>query len=358
MQSDLTHQQASAPCAGSGHPVNTIDLPGILYMILFKVYLNLCLDSRQSRFWSPSVEVRGEVDGMDEAMGVVYELRAMVLNVKLRTQTKASGLPTRAGKATIKGSNASVSHTINEDERWEFTNHINTVTLHFIHIICVLLTGSNSSTNAGTVSVPDIIDTRLLLNKPNARKPLNAFQMTDNNNIVIASATGMGAFDPWAYVADHPMSFSRPGRYPELYRLCEEDETIEDLQLTPDQILLRRFNYHLKAAEVNNFGRDVSDGENHTVILNLINAPLHLSKPKISNNAHNKSSNAEAIGCRKYLTPSSLVSGNPRLKLALVANLFNTWPGLDPLDEQGAKDYGAIDDFDAEGAREARGFTL
>ncbi|KAG0693105.1 hypothetical protein DFH29DRAFT_965711 [Suillus ampliporus] len=59
----------------------------------------------------------------------------------------------------------------------------------------------------------------------------------------------MGAFDPWAYLADHPMRFSRPGRYPELYRLCEEDKTIEDLRLTPDQILLRWFNYHLKAAE-------------------------------------------------------------------------------------------------------------
>ena len=37
--------------------------------------------------------------------------------------------------------------------------------------------------------------------------------------------------------------------HPELYRLCEEGETIDDLlRLTPDQILLRWFNYHLKAA--------------------------------------------------------------------------------------------------------------
>jgi plastin-1 len=58
------------------------------------------------------------------------------------------------------------------------------------------------------------------------------------------------------------------------------------------------------------------------------------------------------------LTPSSLVSGNPRLNLAFVANLFNTHPGLEPLDEQEAKDYGQIEDFDAEGEREARVFTL
>ena len=58
------------------------------------------------------------------------------------------------------------------------------------------------------------------------------------------------------------------------------------------------------------------------------------------------------------MTPSSLVSGNPRLNLAFVANLFNTHPGLEPLDEQEAKDYGQIEDFDAEGEREARVFTL
>ena len=44
--------------------------------------------------------------------------------------------------------------------------------------------------------------------------------------------------------------------------------------------------------------------------------------------------NAESIGCRKYLTPTSLLSGNPRLNLAFVANLFNTWPGLAPPDEE------------------------
>jgi plastin-1 len=68
--------------------------------------------------------------------------------------------------------------------------------------------------------------------------------------------------------------------------------------------------------------------------------------------------NAAAIGCRKYLTPPSLLSGNPRLNLAFVANLFNTHPGLAPLDPQEQKDYGAVEDFDAEGEREARAFTL
>ena len=43
--------------------------------------------------------------------------------------------------------------------------------------------------------------------------------------------------------------------------------------------------------------------------------------------------NADKIGCRKYLTPNSLVSGNPKLNLAFVAHLFNTHPGLQPIEE-------------------------
>src|ERR1700742_4118748 len=40
-------------------------------------------------------------------------------------------------------------------------------------------------------SVPDTIDSRVL-NKPTSRKQLNAFQMTENNNILITSAKAIG----------------------------------------------------------------------------------------------------------------------------------------------------------------------
>lgn len=49
----------------------------------------------------------------------------MQLNVKLKTEAPA--LASHKGKVTVQGSNANVSHTINEDERAEFTNHINSV---------------------------------------------------------------------------------------------------------------------------------------------------------------------------------------------------------------------------------------
>jgi plastin-1 len=116
-------------------------------------------------------------------------------------------------------------------------------------------------------SVPDTIDMRVL-NKPQLRKPLNAFQITENNNIVISSAKGIGcsvvnvgASDftegrehlilglIWQVIRRGLLAQVDIKLHPELYRLCEEGETIDDLlRLTPDQILLRWFNYHLKAA--------------------------------------------------------------------------------------------------------------
>jgi len=319
------------------------------------------------------------------------------LNVKMRTSSQSVGLATRAGKVTVQGSNANVSHTLNEDERTEFTNHINgvlsgdsdigsrlpipTETMQLFDecrdglILCKLINDS----------VPDTIDMRVL-NKPSSRKPLNAFQMTENNNIVITSSKAIGCSVVnigsqdiaegrehlilgliWQIIRRGLLAQVDIKLHPELYRLCEDGETIEDLlRLTPDQILLRWFNYHLKQAgwkrRVNNFSKDIKDGENYTVLLNQLKpdqcsrAPLQT--PDLKARAEQVLQNADKIGCRKYLTPASLVAGNPRLNLAFVANLFNTHPGLEPLDEQEAKDYGAVDDFDAEGEREARVFTL
>lgn len=116
-------------------------------------------------------------------------------------------------------------------------------------------------------SVPDTIDMRVL-NKSQPRKPLNAFQITENNNIVITSAkaigcsvVNIGSSDMtegrehlilgliWQIIRRGLLAQVDIKLHPELYRLCEEGETVEDLlRLTPDQILLRWFNYHLKAA--------------------------------------------------------------------------------------------------------------
>ncbi|KAF2011883.1 plastin-3 [Aaosphaeria arxii CBS 175.79] len=299
------------------------------------------------------------------------------------------------GKIHVQGSSANVTHTINEDERTEFTRHINAVLAGDPDIGDRLPFPTDTfemfdECKDGLVlaklindSVPDTIDERVLNRVGKKIKTLNAFHMTENNNIVIESAKGIGCSVVnigsgdiievrehlilgliWQIIRRGLLGKIDIKLHPELYRLLDEDETLEQfLRLPPEQILLRWFNYHLKNAKwhrtVSNFSTDVKDGENYTVLLNQLapetcsRAPLQQSD--LLQRAEQVLQNADALGCRKFLTPTSLVAGNPKLNLAFVANLFNTHPGLDPITEEEKAD---IEDFDAEGEREARVFTL
>ena len=299
------------------------------------------------------------------------------------------------GKIQVQGSSANVTHTINEDERTAFTNHINAVLAGDPDIGNLLPFPTDTfemfdHCKNGLVlaklindSVPDTIDERVL-NRPGKKiKTLNAFHMTENNNIVIESAKGIGCSVVnigsgdiievrehlilgliWQIIRRGLLGKIDIKLHPELYRLLEDDETLEQfLRLPPEQILLRWFNYHLKNAKwerrVTNFSHDVKDGENYTILLNQL-SPENCSRGPLQTRdllqrAEQVLQNSEKLDCRKFLTPTSLVAGNPKLNLAFVANLFNTHPGLDPITEE---DKLQIDDFDAEGEREARVFTL
>lgn len=298
-------------------------------------------------------------------------------------------------KTYITGKTSGTTHTINDEERTEFTRHINSVLAGDPDIGDRLPFSTETfqifdECRDGLVlsklindSVPDTIDTRVL-NLPSAkRKVLNNFQMSENANIVINSAKAIGCVVVnvhsediidgkehlilgliWQIIRRGLLSKVDIKFHPELYRLLEEDETLEQfLRLPPEQILLRWFNYHLKNAgsqrRVTNFSKDISDGENYTVLLNQLQ-PTHcdlspLQTSDLLSRAEQVLTNAEKIGCRKYLTPTSLVAGNPKLNLAFVAHLFNTHPGLDPIEESEKPE---IEEFDAEGEREARVFTL
>ncbi|KAL4869954.1 hypothetical protein BDV12DRAFT_67542 [Aspergillus spectabilis] len=299
------------------------------------------------------------------------------------------------GRIHVQGSSSNVTHTINEDERTEFTRHINAVLAGDPDIGHLLPFPTDTfemfdKCKDGLVlaklindSVPDTIDERVLNKSGKKIKQLNAFHMTENNNIVINSAKGIGCSVVnigsgdiievrehlilgliWQIIRRGLLGKIDIKLHPELYRLLEEDETLEQfLRLPPEQILLRWFNYHLKNAQwprrVSNFSTDVKDGENYTVLLNQLAPDLcsrqSLQTQDLLQRAEEVLTNADKLNCRKFLTPTSLVAGNPKLNLAFVANLFNTIPGLDPITEEEKLE---VEDFDAEGEREARVFTL
>ncbi|KAI4863847.1 calponin homology domain-containing protein [Hypoxylon rubiginosum] len=300
------------------------------------------------------------------------------------------------GKIHVAGSSTNVTHTINEDERTEFTRHINAVLAGDPDIGSRLPFPTDTfemfdECKDGLVlaklindSVPDTIDERVL-NVPGRKvKKLNAFHMTENNNIVIESAKGIGCSVVnigsgdiievrehlilgliWQVIRRGLLGKIDIKLHPELYRLLEEDETLEQfLRLPPEQILLRWFNYQLNAAgwhrRVANFSTDVKDGENYAVLLAQIGKDYGCSRAPLQTRdllqrAEEVLVDADKLSCRKFLTPTSLVAGNPKLNLAFVANLFNNHPALDPITEEEKQE---VEDFDAEGEREARVFTL
>ena len=249
-------------------------------------------------------------------------------------------------KIQVQGSSANVTHTINEDERTEFTRHINAVLSGDPDIGNRLPFPTDTfemfdECKDGLVlaklindSVPDTIDERVLNRVGKKIKSLNQFHMTENNNIVINSAKGIGCSVVnigsgdiievrehlilgliWQIIRRGLLGKIDIKLHPELYRLLEDDETLEQfLRLPPEQILLRWFNYHLKNAKWDKRYR--SEPPDHSCVLltedlgsqifhpmlkreiitlfSLTNLPLthvpaHHSKTATSSNAPNRS---------------------------------------------------------------------
>jgi len=219
----------------------------------------------------------------------------------------------------------------------------------------------------------------------NNKGKLNDYQKIENLNLAINSAKGIGCSVVnvgsqdimgklehiilgliWQIIRIGLLASITLANHPELFRLLEPGEEIGDLlKLSPEQILLRWFNYHLKKANhprrVNNFGGDIKDSENYTVLLNQL-APDKCHKKALQESDMTKRAqlvleNADKLNCKKFVKPADIVKGNTKLNLAFVANLFNTCPGLEPLSQE---ELAALEEwlFASEGTREARVFCL
>jgi len=156
-------------------------------------------------------------------------------------------------------------------------------------------------------------------------------------------------------------------QHPELIRLLNPGEQLADLlKLSPEQLLLRWFNYHLKQAnyekKINNFSGDVKDSEKYTILLNQLNKNLcdksALEESDKIKRAKKVIDNSKKLGAESYITPEDIVAGNSKLNTLFVASIFNAYPGLEPPTEQEAMEAAKLLDDDVEGAREERAFRM
>lgn len=307
------------------------------------------------------------------------------------TLTVKEAISKRRSISKVEGATTSSHHSIDLDELEQFILHIGSFYKEKIFSI-----DKNedffSSCSDGILlsllmnnSIPDTIDERCL-NVPAAQgPPLNLFQMTENNNLVINSAKGIGCSVinigsedliagkehlilglVWQIIKRGLLAKVSLQVHPELFRLLENGEDLQDLLALPaDAILIRWVNYHIKDhMTISNLSTDLRDSKAYTLLLHSL-MPLQCSMSPLENEdllvrAEEMLKGAERIDCRRYITPSSVVNGNPRLNLAFVANLFNKHPGLKPLneEEEGALiDEGIFSNGD-EGDREAKVIAL
>ncbi|KAL6069139.1 phospholipid scramblase 1 [Balamuthia mandrillaris] len=129
--------------------------------------------------------------------------------------------------------------------------------------------------------------------------------------------------------------------------LQSESEALDNLP--PEQILFKWFNYHLTNAghkgNVSNWSSDLKDGKKFIVLLSQLDKEKitgedmesALSASSDLNRAGMVVEFAERIGCKEFVTPKTIVEGNPRLNLAFVATLFNKYPHMGPSPEELAK---------------------
>jgi len=217
---------------------------------------------------------------------------------------------------------------------------------------------------------------------------LNQFKIIENQNLNISAAKSIGLRihnvsaeelrdgdkNPtlvlgfmWQAVKQQLLGSINLKAHPELIRLLEDGEEMSDLlALPPEQILLRWVNYHLAKENypkrIKNFGPDVMDGKVYTVLEKSI-APKKCNLDPLDYTSKDKRAqkvleNAGKIGAKVFIKPKDITSGNKKLNLAFTAQLFNTCPGLEPLEEEEEKQLAGLMDDDVGDSREERAFRM
>ncbi|TNN66018.1 Plastin-3 [Liparis tanakae] len=110
------------------------------------------------------------------------------------------------------------------------------------------------------------------------------------------------------------------------------------MNLSPEDLLLRWANYHLKKVgmSISNFSGDIKDVRAYFHLLEQISPDgkkegvprievdmTGIYDPDLAKRAEFMLKQAERLGCRQFVTPTDIVSGNAKLNMAFVATLFN-----------------------------------
>eukprot|EP01041_Mallomonas_annulata_P003796 gene3796-7544_t len=324
-----------------------------------------------------------------EFLTIVDTIRKKELhrNVAQFTQFKA---PSKAN-LNVEGSSAhqGVIHTFSDDEKIAFSEHLNNC-LSRDPILSKLMPFDIMSNDLferahdGLVLcqlinlvVPDTIDERAI-NKATPAKPLNVYQKTENLNLALNAARGIGCQDllegrpililglVWQIIKIQLLSNISLKNYPELVVLLNKGEEMESLlKLSSEEILIRWVNYQLKGArsskKITNFGKDIMDSEVYNILLHHLSSEkcpkLHDTDLRVK--AANVVNNARALGAACFIRPNDICSGNKKLNISFVAQIFNVCPNLFiPPEVISTYNFASLEIDDVGDSREERTFRM
>uniref|UniRef100_A0A8C2DDK9 Plastin 1 (I isoform) n=1 Tax=Cyprinus carpio TaxID=7962 RepID=A0A8C2DDK9_CYPCA len=200
------------------------------------------------------------------------------------------------------------------------------------------------------LSQPDTIDERVI----NTKK-CTPFTMTENLVLALNSASAIGCtvvnIDAQDMKAGTPhlvlgllWQIIKIGLFLSSRVLIASEELDHLMSMSPEDLLLRWVNYHLKAAgwqQIRNFSDDIKDSRAYFHLLNQISPKgdgddemrIDIDMSGFSERDDEKRAElmlrqADRLDCRQFVTPNDVVAGNHKLNIAFIANLFNTYPAL------------------------------
>ncbi|KAG6520675.1 hypothetical protein ZIOFF_017735 [Zingiber officinale] len=201
-------------------------------------------------------------------------------------------------------------------------------------------------------AVPGTIDERAI----NTKRVLNPWERNENHTLGLNSAKAIGC--TVVNIGTQDLIEGRPHlvlalisqiikiqlladltlkKTPELLELVDENHDVEELlNLSPEKMLLKWMNFHLKRGgytkTITNFSSDLKDAVAYVYLLNVL-APEHCNPATLDvkdpeERAKMVLEHADKIGCKRYLTFEDILEGISNLNLGFVAQIFHFRNGL------------------------------
>ncbi|XP_029983576.1 plastin-1 [Sphaeramia orbicularis] len=313
---------------------------------------------------------KDEKISFEEFVSIYQELKSKQFSETFKKAvSRRDGIRSFGGTSGI--SSEGTQHSYSDEEKVAFVNWINKALANDPDCEHLLpMNPDNESLFASVrdgillckminLSQPDTIDERVI----NTKK-LTTFRMTENLVLALNSASAIGctvvSIDAHDLMAGKPhlvlgllWQVIKVGLFADielsrnegLIALLADGEQLDHLMsLSPEELLLRWVNYHLRNAgtkTISNFSDDIKDSRAYFYLMDQI-APQGerdytlrvnidmsgLNEPNWDRRAELMLQQAARLDCRQFVSPHDVTSGNSKLNLAFVANLFNMHPGL------------------------------